>query len=122
MPRAVHRFRMAICRLIGIVTTIVGYGLTLTAVGVLLLQCMAWLHDGYWTGLQFRLAWKFLGLTEGPLPWRSVEKIRTWILDLPLVIAVFPGGVAAFIVGVIFIEVAEPENDELDHGTIHPGL
>jgi hypothetical protein len=44
---------------IGNVIVLAGLGLALCALGVLVYQWGLWLHDGYWTDLQFRLAWEF---------------------------------------------------------------
>jgi hypothetical protein len=43
-------------RSVGIVATIAGYGLALIAATILSAQAIAWLNDGYWTGLDLRLA------------------------------------------------------------------
>jgi hypothetical protein len=99
-------------RSLGIVATIAGYGLALLAATILSAQAIAWLNDGYWTGLNLRLAWKFLGFTEAPLPWHGVEKIRTAILDMPLVGGVFAGAMVAYIAGMLSMVAAELESDK----------
>jgi hypothetical protein len=63
----------------------------LCAFGIMLIQCLRWLQDGYWIRLQFRLAWKLLGQIEEPLTSHGVENLRTWILDLPLSLGIWFG-------------------------------
>jgi hypothetical protein len=53
-----------------------------------------------------RLAWKFPGFTEVPLPWHGVEKIREVMLDMPLAGGVFTGGLAAYVTGVLSMAAA----------------
>jgi hypothetical protein len=95
------------------VVTVVGLGLILSAVGVLAYQCILWLGDGYWTNFQFRLVWKFLGLTEEPLSAHGIEELRTWMLDLPLAAGVFLWGLATLWAGLIASERAEADKARL---------
>jgi hypothetical protein len=81
-------------------------------IGTHMAQAIAWLNDGYWTGLDLRLAWKFLGFTETPLPWHGFERIRTAILDMPLVGGVFAGAMVAYVAGMLSMVAAELESDK----------
>jgi hypothetical protein len=99
-------------RSVGIVATIAGYGLALLAATILSAQAIAWLNDGYWTGLDLRLAWNLLGFTEARLPWRGVENIRTAILNMPLVGGVFAGATVAYVAGMLSMVAAELESDK----------
>ena len=107
--------RAAIQRFIGDVILLVGVGLLLCAVGVMLIQCLRWLQDGYWTRLQFRLAWELLGQTEEPLKAHGVERLRTWVLHLPLSVGTFLWGVLAVFVGSKFSEAAQAAKHRLGH-------
>jgi hypothetical protein len=103
-------------RSVGIVATIAGYGLALLAATILSAQAIAWLNDGYWTGLDLRLAWKVLGFTEAPLLWRGVENIRTAMLDMPLVGGVFAGAIAAYVVSMVAAELESDRRFEKEAG------
>jgi hypothetical protein len=103
--------KIVLYRPVGIVTTIVGYILALVAATVLSAQAIAWLNDGYWTSLDLRVAWKVLGFTEAPLPWRGVENIRTAMLDVPLAGGVFTGAMVAYVAGMFAMTAAEMESD-----------
>jgi hypothetical protein len=88
MERRIRRFETAFAGLIWAATRRAAICLMICAVGVLAIQGAYWLHDGYWTGWQFRLAWEYVGFTEKQLEFKGVEKIRTWILDMPLSVGV----------------------------------
>jgi hypothetical protein len=106
------KMMIGLYRSVGVVATIAGYGLALLAATILSAQAIAWLNDGYCTGLDLRLAWKFLGFTEAPLPWYGVEKIRTAILDMPLVGGVFAGATVIYVAGMFSMVAAELESDK----------
>jgi hypothetical protein len=69
------------------------------------------LNDGYWTSLDLRVAWKVLGFTEAPPPWRGVENIRTAMLDVPLAGGVSTGAMMAYVAGMLAMTAAEMECD-----------
>jgi hypothetical protein len=89
------KVRVTIQRFIGDVISLAGVGLMLCAVGIMFIQYLRWIQDGYWTRLRFRLAWELLGQTGEPLAPLGIEKLRTWMLDLPLSLGVFLCGLAA---------------------------
>jgi hypothetical protein len=102
--------RAALTEVIARLIFLAGVGLLLFAGSVVVYQCVLWLQDGYWTSFQFRLAWEFFGGTEPPLlSWRGVERLRTWILDLPLSGGVGLCGVAVFWLGIIATIEAEAD-------------
>jgi hypothetical protein len=116
MAGLVRWLKMAVCRFIGIVATLAGYGLIVGAFFVLLFQGILWLRDGYWPAWQVRQVWYALELPAEPLPWLGAEKIRTWLLDLPIAGALVPIGVAAFLAGTFLMVLAESfENEPASH-------
>src|SRR6267154_578134 len=93
---------------VGAALIVIGFCLGAYAGCILLYQCLLWLRDGYWTDLQFRLAWEYFGLTEPHLEdARGVEKIRTAMLDLPLCLGVFLCSVAVCLSGGFFLASAD---------------
>ena len=94
-------------KLIGNAIEVAGIGLALFGMAVASYQCVLRLQDGYWTPLEFRLAWESLDRTEISLLWRGVENLRTVILDLPLAVGVFLCGGLAIYLGRTFIVAGE---------------
>jgi hypothetical protein len=70
-------------------------GVFLTAgIGVFGYQCLLWLRDGYWTPLELRLAWEWLGGSEPYFPqWQGVQKIVVGFFDLPLMTGLLAAGI-----------------------------
>jgi hypothetical protein len=115
MGELVRWLKMAACRLVGIVATLVGYGLGVGAALILGIQCVIWLRDGQWPEAQVRLVWDSLELPTAPLPWLGIEKIRTWILGLPLVGAMVPLAILAAATGLLLMELAETYEHKPTH-------
>ena len=56
----------------------------LLAVGIIGLQAVLWLADGYWTPLPLSILLFVLGIEVPSLEWKGFQKILHWTLDLPI--------------------------------------
>jgi hypothetical protein len=90
-------------RFIGSAIKLAGFGLVLFGLAAASYQCVLRLEDGYWTPLEFRLAWEWLGRSELAVLWPDVERLQTTILNLPLGVGVFLCGSLAIYLGRTFI-------------------
>ena len=52
-----------------------GAGVFVFGIGVLGHQTLLWLQNGYWSPLEFRLAWQWVGGSEPSFAWVGVQKI-----------------------------------------------
>ncbi|MGH6840739.1 MAG: hypothetical protein ACREDV_01385 [Methylocella sp.] len=79
--------------------TVAGIFIVMSGIGVIGYQGFLWLQNGYWSPLEFRLAWQWVGGSEPSFTWLGAQKIVVAILDGPLSGGIICVGVAAFWIG-----------------------
>jgi hypothetical protein len=66
---------------------------------VLLYQCTFWLRHGFWTPVELKDAWLWIGGPYPALRWQGIQKIVLWILSLPFSIVAIVAGIPIAISG-----------------------
>lgn len=61
----------------------------LAGLGVLALQIVLWLKDGFWTPAELRVVWELVGGSEPAFAWLGVQRIALGILGFPLALGLF---------------------------------
>lgn len=79
--------------------TLAGIFIVMFGIGVIGYQGFLWLQNGYWSPLEFRLAWQLVGGSEPSFAWLGLQKISVAILDEPLSGGIICVGEAAVLIG-----------------------
>ena len=92
--------------IIGSTIGLAGFLVAISSLGILAMQCLAWLRTGEWTSMPLASAWDYFGWLTPTTSYVGVQNIIDWCLMQPLSIALVIVGVLIYAGGMVVLAIA----------------